>query len=587
MNESAVAAINEVSEAVNIIIDEELITPVFQPIVSLKNGKILGYEALSRIAEKELEMSIDTLFITAGSMKRLWDLEALCRAKSLSKAAEKPAGAKLFLNVNANVIYDDKFVSGFTRAHSSNYKIESSDIVFEITERIAPSHPKMFFDSINHYKDQRYTIAIDDVGSGFSGLNLIVEAKPNFIKIDMNLVRNIDKDNMKITMCRALVEFCKNADIKLIAEGIETEEELAALIKMGVDYGQGFFIGIPKQKFDKIEDDKIKLISTIHSKKYIANTKTSVYPQIGMLCKKGYTVEPTLMGVALFEKFKSNPTITEVCILEDNKAIGFITRAEIFGAFGGLYGHSINSRKKVKDLMRIDFLKVDYNIKVDEISRVAMQRAYERLYNPVVVEKEGDYLGMVTVKDMLDACTKIQIEIAKHLNPLTGLPGNLLIEDEIFRRIFGETPYCITYYDLDNFKAYNDAYGFVNGDLMLMLLSDVLKTCAKNDEFIGHIGGDDFIVIADHHEGEAFCENVLTMFNSQLVSLYREIDLQNGFIVSKNRHGVTENFPIVTISIAGVTNRNKRYKNIDEFSADVARIKKQCKKQLGNCYHIE
>jgi GGDEF domain-containing protein len=252
-----------------------------------------------------------------------------------------------------------------------------------------------------------------------------------------------------------------------------------------------------------------------------------------------------------------------------------------------MYGYSINSRKKAKELMRTDFLNINRNIRVDEVSRIAMQRAYERLYNPVVVESGGEYLGIVTIKDLLDASTKIQIEIAKRSNPLTGLPGNLLVEDEISVRIFGTKPYCITYYDLDNFKAYNDAYGFVNGDLMLKLVSDVLKECAEDNEFIGHIGGDDFIVIADYHNGETYCEKVIERFGREVLSLYRPDDVKNGFIISKNRQGVTENFPITSLSIAGVTNREKRYNNVDEFSLDVARIKKLCKIKPGNFYSIE
>jgi diguanylate cyclase (GGDEF)-like protein len=216
-----------------------------------------------------------------------------------------------------------------------------------------------------------------------------------------------------------------------------------------------------------------------------------------------------------------------------------------------------------------------------------MQRPYKRLCNPIVLEKDNKYFGVVTVKDLLDARTRIQIEIAKHSNPLTGLSGNLLIEGEIFRWIFDTKPYCITYYDINNFKAYNDAYGFVNGDLMLKLLSDILKTNSLKNEFIGHIGGDDFVVITDYHDGEEYCRSVIGTFSQRILSLYNEEDVKNGFIVSKNRHGVTENFPIASLSAAEAINRRKEYKNLDDFSLDAARIKKICKIQKGNHLHIE
>ncbi|MCL2050762.1 MAG: GGDEF domain-containing protein [Lachnospiraceae bacterium] len=194
----------------------------------------------------------------------------------------------------------------------------------------------------------------------------------------------------------------------------------------------------------------------------------------------------------------------------------------------------------------------------------------------------------MTIKDLLDTCTKIEVDTAMHANPLTGLPGNLVLEKEITARIFGDAPYCITYYDIDNFKAYNDAYGFQNGDLMLALTAEILKECAKRGEFIGHIGGDDFIVIGDYHEGEKYCQAVIAEFMRKVVSLYRDEDIKNGYIISKNRSGVTENFPIASLSIAGISNKKnpRPYQTVDEFSHAVAQLKKKCKKQLGNYFEV-
>jgi diguanylate cyclase (GGDEF)-like protein len=215
-----------------------------------------------------------------------------------------------------------------------------------------------------------------------------------------------------------------------------------------------------------------------------------------------------------------------------------------------------------------------------------MQRSFEHLYNPIVVEQDGKYAGIVTIKDLLEACSRIEVDVAKHSNPLTGLPGNLLIEKEIVNRIFGDRPYCITYYDLDNFKAYNDAYGFQNGDAMLALVANVLKAQAVKNEFLGHIGGDDFIVICDYHEGEEFCKAVIDEFSQKVLSLYHESDVNNGYIISKNRHGVTENFPIASLSIAGISNKTNTYHSIDDFSNDIAQMKKKCKRQQGNYFEI-
>ncbi len=147
-------------------------------------------------------------------------------------------------------------------------------------------------------------------------------------------------------------------------------------------------------------------------------------------------------------------------------------------------------------------------------------------------------------------------------------------------------PFSVIYLDLDNFKAYNDAYGFSNGDLMLKAAANCMEQCCKNGEFKGHIGGDDFVIIADYWEVELLCNSIIQLFQEEIRGLYSTKDLTNGFIVSKNRNGFEEIFSITTLSIAVVTNKNKNYKDLDEFSKDLAAVKKQCKQVKGNAVII-
>lgn len=568
------------------ILEGGYIKSVYQPIVSLTDGQIFGYEALSRISNDEIEMNIEEMFRIADRMNKSWELETLCRTKALESSAHMDIKKKLFLNVNSNIIHDPEFQEGFTKNRLNAYGLDSDNVIFEITERVAVIDNNAFLTSINHYKSQNYGIAIDDVGAGYSGLNTLTNVKPNLLKLDMNLVRDIDTDEIKFALCKAMVDFGKNAGIQLIAEGIETEDELKTLIKLGVDFGQGYFLGIPKESFDDISAERIAAITEYHLKNYTERAKSSVYPIIGHLAKPGHRVSHDESAASIYETLKQNPAITDFTIVNEGVAVGFMTRTDLSEIFGGRYGYSLHSRKSIRELIKTNFLRVNYNMPVDQVSRISMQRSFDQLYHPVVVEKENKYFGIVTVKDLLDACTKVEIDVARHSNPLTGLPGNLLIEKEIVNRIFGNHPYCIIYYDIDNFKAYNDTYGFENGDLMLSLVANILKECTTQNEFIGHIGGDDFIVICDYHEGDAYCRSVIEKFSRGIASLYRNEDLENGYIVSKNRNGVTESFPIASLSIAGISNKANTYQSIDSFSHDIAQLKKKCKKQKGNYFEI-
>ncbi|BCJ97864.1 GGDEF domain-containing protein [Anaerocolumna chitinilytica] len=568
------------------ILEGRYITPVYQPIVSLIDGHIYGYEALSRISVKELEMNIEQMFKVADRMDKSWELETLCRKKSLEHATQLSEGKKLFLNVNSNIIYDKNFIEGFTKSSLITYGLYSDDVIFEITERVAVNDMNAFLASINHYKSQGYGIAIDDFGVGYSGLNIIASVKPNFIKLDMNLIRDIDKEEIKQMVCKAMVDFGANAGIQVIAEGIETEEELNTLIKLNVNLGQGYFLGMPERTFQNLAPHKIELIKALRAKIYADNIKSSAYPIAGYLARAGHTFSSDEIAEDVYEILRHDPSIKGFTILENEVAIGFMTKMSFNEILGGRYGFSLYSRKKIRKLMKGDFLRVNYNIPVDQVSGLAMQRTFEQLYDPIVVEKEGKYFGIVTIKDLLDACTKVEVDTAMHCNPLTGLPGNLLIEKEIMSRVFQNSPYCIIYYDIDNFKAYNDAYGFQNGDMMILLVADILKECALKNEFIGHIGGDDFIVLCDYQEGEEYCKAVIERFILRVTALYRKEDLLNGYIVSKNRHGRTENFSIASLSIAGISNKVKKYQSMEEFSTDIALLKKKCKRQSGNYCEI-
>jgi GGDEF domain-containing protein len=324
------------------------------------------------------------------------------------------------------------------------------------------------------------------------------------------------------------------------------------------------------------------MICCYNKKGYSENVKSSVYPIIGDLAKLGYTLHLNDERESVCEKLRGNPSVSEFAVVDNGIVKGFTTRA----ALNRLMLKDKSGRLRMKkNMVDMGFLRVNYNMPVDQVSRLAMQRNHEQIYNPIVVEKDRKYMGMVTIRDLLNACTKVEVEALTHSNPLgdlTGLPGSLLIEREIVKRVYSTEPYCITYYDIDNFKAYNNAYGFRNGDKMLSLLVAVLKDCAVNNEFIGHIGGDDFIVICDYHDGVRFCEAVIKQFSQRVMSLYRGGDVENGFILSKNWNGVTETFPIASLSVAGISNKNRYYMNIEDFSRDMAQLKKKCKRQMGN-----
>lgn len=180
---------------------------------------------------------------------------------------------------------------------------------------------------------------------------------------------------------------------------------------------------------------------------------------------------------------------------------------------------------------------------------------------------------------------------AKGANPLTGLPGNVTIANYIDSCLNSGRYICVLYCDLDNFKAYNDKYGFTRGDDAILYTRDCLVAVAKRkdikDAFIGHEGGDDFVVILDFEYWEIFAKAFITTFDRGIYQFYNAVDARNGFIESVNRQGDRQRFPLMSVSVAVVTNKTRPFRRHAEMIAVAAEIKKYVKSMDGSCYAID
>lgn len=569
-----------VKEELNMIIINKEIRAVFQPIISLRDGSILGHEALSRITCGSAIENPEMLFNIASKYNRLWDLELLCRTTALEAAYKfmiPPYSKKLFLNVNPNIIHDEKFIKGFTKGFLKQYDIAPQDVIFEITERNVVTDIEGFTKAIGHYKEQDYKIAIDDAGAGYSGLNLISDVNPHYIKLDMKLIRNVNKDGLKFALLKGMVEFSRVSNISLIAEGIETYEELDALVNLGVQYGQGYYIQKPSSKVIEIRKEILRDLNKLNTKKNNLQNNLISNIYIKHLCKYIDVVNPHKKVSDVYEVFKNNPDNYGLCVVKDKVPVGIVTQERLALKLSGHYGFTLNQNKPISDIMDDNFLSVDSKTSISDVSSIAMSRPNNKLYDFIVVTENDEYIGTVTVKDLLQKTTEIEVSTAKHQNPLSGLPGNLLIEQSLIQSLTTNDECCVAYIDIDNFKVYNDCYGFEKGDLVIKLLADILKDSFE-EYFVGHIGGDDFIVIFNESVNMNWFKPVITKFESKVLNFYNEVDKKNGYIIGNNRQGIIEKFPLITITVVFVNNKKQKFNNIYELTENLAEMKKNAKK---------
>ncbi len=576
--------LNQRKEDLEYIIREKKIRTVFQPIISLRDGSVLGHEALSRMTCETVIKSIEMLFSSAGEFDRLWDLELLCRITALEAAYKfmiPPYSKKLFLNVNPNIIRDQSFREGFTRSFLEQYEISPGNVIFEITERDVISDMTGFRATIDHYKNQDYKIAIDDAGAGYSGLNLITDINPNYIKLDMKLIRNVNIDSLKYALVRGMVEFSKVSNVLLIAEGIETYEELSTLVNLGVQYGQGYFIQKPDEEIMEINQDFLQALRKINFVKNHTSQHIISNMYISNLCVSIGTISPEELVPDVYNSFKNNPNSHGLCVIENDMPVGIVSKEKLTLKLSGQYGFALNQRKCISQIMETDFLSVDVSTPVSQVSLLAMTRTNDKLYDFIVITENGKYVGIVTIKDLLQKTTQIEISAAKHQNPLSGLPGNMIIEQKISQCILNDSKYSVAYFDIDNFKAYNDVYGFEKGDLVIKLLADILRNSISYDQFVGHVGGDDFVVVINNFIKEDHFSNIKSQFENNVLEFYNEKDIKNGYISTVNRRGVNEEFPLITLTIVIINNQNQDFENVFELTEKLAQLKKIAKQKVS------
>ena len=235
-------------ELQEVLLTDQLST-VFQPIVELRRRRVLGYEALSRGPAGSVYQMPLRLFEMAAEADLVFELDRKCRRRALVSASSLPAGAKLFVNVFPSAMYDPEFQGASLVALAEAHGLTPDRVVLEITEKSAIENYGVFVEALVELTRHGFSIAVDDVGAGYSGLEKIAHLNPRYLKFDRELVRNIDSSYIRREMTRALKAFADRIGSTIIAEGIEREGELQALLELGIEYGQGYLLGRPAAAF--------------------------------------------------------------------------------------------------------------------------------------------------------------------------------------------------------------------------------------------------------------------------------------------------------------------------------------------------
>ena len=536
---------------------------VFQPIVDLITGSIVGYEMLSRGVGFEDE-GAEPFFREALRTHSAWELESACRLAaitSIAKVLSTHRTCQFFLNVSPDVFEDPRFVEGFTMAQLRLHGIDPSRIVLEITEKTSIDDHARFGAVVAHYTRQGFEFAIDDFGSGHSSLIALVSTTPRYIKLDMNVVRDVHKHPYRGHLVRSLNAFASAVDSRLIAEGVETWEELEALLRLGVRYAQGFLLGRPEPAPRALSDGlgaRLRLLA-----RAVSVGVGDPNESIDMLVESPLTFQMGSMSVEALERtFRDNPSLDHVVLVEGKEPRGLVTRDHLAVKLAGRYGDASGERlgrqaihqfKPADRVAKDDALVVPTGTHVTTLATRAMDRGGRDLYDPViVVDVEGALVGTVRVKALMRRSVELQVLYAQGASPLTGLPGNRAIQRWLAESVAAPT-LAVLYADLDRFKEFNDRYGFLVGDELIRLASRVITrtlVASHPGAKLGHIGGDDFVAFFPEGVSNESLEAACAEFDVEKAALLDPEDLARGHLIAKNRRGALEEVPLVTMSLS-------------------------------------
>jgi diguanylate cyclase (GGDEF)-like protein len=562
------------------IVREQGIAIEFQPIVDVPHRTLLGYEALARgPANSPLHPPL-ALFAAAGSAGLLPQLELACLSAALAASAAAGLSGRLFLNVSTQSLLSPIDWPGELEMLCRRHAVEPASCMLELTERSLLEDFGRIRATLQALRTSGFDFAIDDFGAGYSGLRMWSELRPEFVKIDRYFAHGVECDPVKLEFIRSITDIGRAVGSRVIVEGVESPEECRELLDLDVDGLEGYLFGRPQATLTSAE----LALAPLRALRAAAPATTA-----GELAVEVEPVHPAMHVSAFVRLVQERSHCAAFPVVDDaGVPLGIIWRDRFLVRYSRPLHPEVLARKPVTAIMDATPLIVDARLRLEQTSRLVTRKSRMQGTDQFIIVRDGRYAGVGHTVDLLTHITQSRIQAATHCNPLTTLPGNVPIHDSLERLIQQDRPFVVAYVDLDNFKPFNDHYGYARGDQLLLQLSQVLVSAiAGRTDFVGHIGGDDFVVILRSPDWALRLARVIEEFAARVHSVYSTEDLAQGGIEACDRHGERRMFRLLSLSIAVLDSRTRRFGSAEDVSERLQAAKRRAKAVDGNCLWYE
>ncbi len=556
-----------------------------QPIINIHTGRCYGLEALLRGFQEAGFSSIGAVFDKAYQDGVLHEVDLLLREKAIEKFVQLPesSGIKLFFNLDNRVLVSGNFEPEETKKILARKGLPEDAICFEISERNEITNISDMLQVLGYYRAQGFKVAVDDCGTGFSGLQLLYYTKPDFIKIDRFFIDTIAEDTNKKLLVSSIVNIAHLTGSLVVAEGVETRQEYFSCRDIGCDLIQGYLVQRPETDLQKIRPtyDHIHVLSRSDRRDRKADDRDLIKMEMEYI----QPISHASHILEVFDRFREKKTYPFYPVVnQHNEPLGVIFASSLNDYAYSRFGRELLENPAFGgDLKRFvsRFPIADIHSSAEKILEVF---SHNESIEGIILVDGMKYAGFLSAHSLLRVLNEKNLAIARDQNPLSKLPGNTLIYSFVSEALNDTAvQYNIIYFDFDNFKPYNDTYGFRSGDRVILLFAELLKSVTQSPEyFAGHIGGDDFFMGVKGHSNEKVSrevEQLIARFKSDVESFYDAEALAQGYITAKNRHGDEKQYPLLTVSAVMLEfpEIRPRVYSTDEISALIAKHKKEAK----------
>jgi len=534
----------------------------FQPIVDLNaEGQIYAYEALCRLADPRGPLlNGGEAFAMARAAGRAGELDVASQNLALArKAAGIPRGIAVFLNVLPQSLLQAPWRRRIVE-RMDELGIDHKDVVIEVVES-EQADPMELAAACDDLRRADVRIALDDIGAGFNGLATLAAVRADFIKLDRGLVHQAQRSRVRTVLMEALVSMAQRLGTRVVAEGLERPEDIQFCREMSIGYAQGYYFARP--------EERPATTVSVPPRTSRARARPVLRMDLTQLMETAPSLDISESHQAARRVFSEQPSLAALVLTDHGHPIGMLPRGVALSAKPVSLGQACKPLRHVLP---------------SEISQAALARRLfqgRQEHEPwIVVSGEGKYLGNVAPA-MLVASLMTSRVGGDEVHPLSHLPTGPGLRHTLENRLAGSRPCLLVYIDLDHFKAYNDRYGFVRGDAMIRLLSELLRHAYADAElYLGHIGGDDFVLIAERLDEDmlATLRQVIAQFHALALHLYDEHDVERGYFVTDD----DQRHPIANVSVAVVDGSTGRPATAAAAAERAAALKKVAKGQAGS-----